>query len=71
MFDKPFFKEFAVVSDKSVEEVNKELLAKDILGGYGLEAKYPQYKNAVLYAVTEKRTKEEIDHLSSVLEGLI
>lgn len=71
LFDKPFFKEFAVVSDKPVGEVNEKLLEENILGGYDLSKDYPQYENAVLYAVTEKRTKDEIDHLSSVLEGLI
>lgn len=71
LFDKPFFKEFAVVSDKPVDQVNDGLLKEGILGGYNIGKDYPQYENASLYAVTEKRTKEEIDHLSSVLEGLI
>ncbi len=71
LFDKPFFKEFAVVSGKPTDEVNEGLLKENILGGYNLTKDYPQYENASLYAVTEKRTKEEIDHLSSVLEGLI
>lgn len=71
LFDKPFFKEFAVVSDKAVDTVNEGLLKENILGGYNLGKDFPQYENASLYAVTEKRTKEEIDHLSSVLEGLI
>ncbi len=70
LFDKPFFKEFAMVGDKPVDEVNEKLLEHNILGGYNLEKDYPQYKNAALFAVTEKRTKEEIDNLSSVLEGL-
>jgi len=71
LFDKPFFMEFAVTSDISPEKINKKLLDENILGGYGLEKDYPQYKNGILYAVTEKRTKEEIDKLSSVLEGII
>ncbi|MCF6465301.1 aminomethyl-transferring glycine dehydrogenase subunit GcvPA [Clostridium sp. Cult2] len=70
LFDKPFFKEFAVTSDIAVNQISKELLDENILGGYSLEKDYPQYKNGVLYAVTEKRTKEEIDKLSSVLEGI-
>ena len=70
LFDKPFFMEFALTSETSVEEVNKALLDEKILGGYDLGNDYPQYKNASLYAVTEKRTKEEIDELSRVLEGV-
>ncbi len=70
LFDKPFFREFAVVGSVDAEEVNKKLLEEKILGGYPLEKDYPQLKNGILYAVTEKRTKEEIDKLSSVLEGI-
>jgi len=71
LFDKPFFMEFAVTSHVSPEEINNKLLGEKILGGYDLGKDYPQYKNGILYAVTEKRTKEEIDKLSSVLEGII
>jgi glycine dehydrogenase subunit 1 len=70
LFNKPFFNEFALVSDKDVDELNKELRKENIMGGYNLGNEYPQYKNAVLYAVTEKRTKVEIDKLASVLEGI-
>lgn len=70
LFDKPFFMEFALTSDKSVEELNNELRGENIVGGYNLSKDYPQYKNAALYAVTEKRTKADIDKLSSVLEGM-
>ncbi|NLY66176.1 MAG: aminomethyl-transferring glycine dehydrogenase subunit GcvPA [Tissierellia bacterium] len=70
LFNKPFFKEFAVTSDIDADTVNKKLLDEKILGGYALEKDYPQYKNGILYAVTEKRTKEEIDKLISVLEGI-
>lgn len=70
LFNKPFFNEFALVSDKDVDELNKELRKENIMGGYNLGNEYPQYKNAVLYAVTEKRTKAEIDKLASVLEGI-
>lgn len=71
LFDKPFFKEFVVTSSVDADEINKKLLEEKILGGYSLGREYPQYKNGILYAVTEKRTKEEIDTLSSVLEGII
>ncbi len=70
LFDKPFFMEFALTSETSVEEVNKALLGEKILGGYDLGKDYPQYKNASLYAITEKRSKDEIDKLSRVLEGV-
>lgn len=70
LFDQPFFKEFAVTSDVEAGEVIEGLKKEDIIGGYHLGIDYPQYKNSILYAVTEKRTKEEIDRLSNVLEGI-
>jgi glycine dehydrogenase subunit 1 len=70
VFDKPFFKEFAVTSDLCPENITKELRKANIIGGYNLSKDYPQLENAILYAVTEKRTKDEIDKLSSVLEGI-
>ncbi|WFA07611.1 aminomethyl-transferring glycine dehydrogenase subunit GcvPA [Tissierella sp. Yu-01] len=70
LFDKPFFMEFVLESHKDADELNKELRNENIVGGYNVSKDYPQYKNAVLYAVTEKRTKSEIDKLASVLEGM-
>ncbi|WP_316699625.1 aminomethyl-transferring glycine dehydrogenase subunit GcvPA [Paratissierella segnis] len=70
LFDKPFFKEFAVTSGLDAKTITTELENEMITGGYHLEIDYPQLKNAVLYAVTEKRTKEEIDKLTRVLEGI-
>lgn len=66
----PFFKEFALTSDKSVEDVNSALLKEKILGGYDLGKDYSDLKNGLLLAVTEKRTKEEIDKLASAMEVL-
>ena len=68
LFDKPFFKEFAVTSDLDASKVNAELFKKDILGGFELSRKYAGLEKALLIAVTEKRTKEEIDKLASVME---
>lgn len=70
LFDKPFFKEFAVTSDIKAEDISKGLLKENILGGHSLGKDYPQYENGVLFSVTEKRTKEEIDKLVEVLEGI-
>ncbi len=70
LFEGPFFMEFALTSDIDPEKINKALLEEGILGGYPLGKKFPEYENALLYAVTEKRTKEEIDKLAEVLEGI-
>ncbi|TAH64001.1 MAG: aminomethyl-transferring glycine dehydrogenase subunit GcvPA [Gottschalkiaceae bacterium] len=68
LFDKPFFKEFAVTSEMDASNVNKELLSKGILGGYELRKEYNEFSNGLLLCVTEKRTKEEIDSLAKALE---
>ena len=67
LFNKPFFKEFAVEGEAS--KVNSELLKNNILGGYDLSMDYP-LPNGMLFCVTEKRTKAEIDKLAKVLEGI-
>ncbi|MGD9569744.1 MAG: aminomethyl-transferring glycine dehydrogenase subunit GcvPA [Sedimentibacter sp.] len=63
VFTKPFFKEFIVKSNKPVNELNSKLLESNIIGGYDAERNYPELKDCWLVAVTEKRTKEEIDNL--------
>lgn len=68
--DKPFFMEFVLTSDIAPEKINEELRKAGIIGGYDVSKDYPEYKNAIMFAVTEKRTKEEIDKLQSVLEGI-
>lgn len=68
--EQPFFNEFVIQLDQPVAEVNKKLLDKGILGGYDLERVYPERKGQMLIAVTELRTKEEIDLLAECLEGL-
>ncbi|ABW17637.1 aminomethyl-transferring glycine dehydrogenase subunit GcvPA [Alkaliphilus oremlandii] len=68
LFNKPFFKEFALTSDLDPTQVNKELLKNGILGGYELRKEYAEMENGLLLCVTEKRTKEEIDKLAKVME---
>lgn len=70
-FGTPFFNEFvlALPPGASVPEWNKKLLEAGFIGGYDLGAAYPELQDHMLVAVTEKRTKAEIDAFASVLEG--
>lgn len=61
--DGPVFNEFVVKLNSPVKEINRKLLKKGIIGGYNLGKDYPQLKDHMLIAVTELRTKEEIDTL--------
>lgn len=69
-FDKPTFNEFVVRLNKPVKEVNEELLAHKIIGGYDLSRDYPDKENMMLVAVTELRSKEDIEEFASVLGGV-
>lgn len=70
VFCKPFFKEFAVKGNIKASEVNAKLLEHNILGGYDLAKAYPGMENALLFCVTEKRTKAEIDQLVDIIKGM-
>jgi glycine dehydrogenase subunit 1 len=69
-FKGKFFKEFIISSPENIDTVNDVLLENNILGGYKLENDYPDLKNSVLLCVTEKRSKEDIDKLVEVMEGI-
>ncbi|WP_416827199.1 aminomethyl-transferring glycine dehydrogenase subunit GcvPA [Ectobacillus polymachus] len=60
-FAGPFFNEFVIACKRPVKEINEALLKKNIIGGYDLGKDYPGLANHMLIAVTELRTKEEID----------
>lgn len=66
----PFFNEFAVKCPVDPEKIVKSLVSKKILAGYPLGRAYPELKDHLLIAVTEKRTKKEMDDLLAGLEGL-
>lgn len=57
------FNEIVVDLKVSVKEVNAYLFKQEIIGGYDLGLKFDTLKNHTLIAVTEQRTKEEIDAL--------
>jgi glycine dehydrogenase subunit 1 len=71
VFNKPFFKEFTVETLVDSDKVKDELLQAGILGGYSLEKDYPQLKNSLLFCVTEKRSKEEIDKLVELMGEIV
>lgn len=64
------FNEIVVKTNKSVTEINKGLIEKGIIGGFDLGRVYPELENHALIAVTELRTKEEIDTLVAEMGAL-
>lgn len=61
VFDAPFFREFVVKPGITPDRLNEELLGHSIIGGYDLSEEYPELMGCWLIAVTEKRSKDEID----------
>ncbi len=66
-FDGPTFKEFVVrVSNGRVNELIAKAHAAGIFAGLPLTHWYPELSDCLLVAVTEKRTKGEIDRLAEI-----
>ena len=59
VYDQPFFNEFYVKYDGDVDTLYQRFIDAGFLGGV-------KFDNGILFAVTEKRTKEEIDNLVKI-----
>ena len=70
-FDQEFFKEFVVETEKPAQEVLDALLEYKIFGGVPLSIFNENLKNHILIAVTEKRSKEELDKFVDSLSKVL
>ncbi len=69
-FNGPTFKEFVVRAPAgALAERLAKSLERGYLAGVSLERWYPELKDCLLVAVTEKRTQAEIDGLAAALGG--
>jgi glycine dehydrogenase subunit 1 len=66
-FERPFFKEFALHVPGDVPALLTAALAKGYHAGLSLGRWYPDLGDGLLVAVTEKRTRAEIDGLAETL----
>jgi len=65
-FDRPTFKEFAVrIEGSEVDALLARALGEGIFAGVPLGKWYPDLADCLLVAVTEKRTRAEIDRLAA------
>lgn len=60
-FDKPFLKEFTLRTNLDVKKLNEYLESRGFMGGIDLG------EGLISFAVTEKRTKEEIDEFVALI----
>jgi glycine dehydrogenase subunit 1 len=70
-FTAPFFKEFTLELPKSPERVAKRLMKEKILAGVPLKPFDRAQKDCLLVAVTEKRTRGEIDAYAAALAAAV
>ncbi|MCS7228449.1 MAG: aminomethyl-transferring glycine dehydrogenase subunit GcvPA [Candidatus Kryptonium sp.] len=69
-YNQPFFKEFVVQTPVPVSKIKEKLQPKKILPGIDL-SKFDGYGDGLLIAVTEKRTKKEMDLFVEELKNLV
>lgn len=73
-FNSVGFKEFIVDfndTNKTVKEINKELLKRGIFAGKDLSEEFPELGQSALYCVTEIHLKEDIDLLVDELKSIL
>jgi glycine dehydrogenase subunit 1 len=66
--DAPVFREFAIRFEAPVADVVETCAAEGIAAGYPLARDYPEHADGLLIAITERRSREDIDRLAGALE---
>ncbi len=69
--DRPVVREFAIALDVPVQRVIARCQEQGVNPGYALGRDYPEHENGLLVAITERRTKADIDRLADVLNAAI
>jgi len=67
VFEEPAFNEFVLRCPKGGEDIRTACLERGVDPGLPLGRFYPEYDDCLLVAVTEKRTKADIDRLCEAL----
>jgi glycine dehydrogenase subunit 1 len=67
----PVVREFAVRLDAPVDRVIERCAAQGVNPGYPLSADYPEFEDGLLVALTEQRSKSDIDRLAEVLGAAV
>jgi glycine dehydrogenase subunit 1 len=69
--DRATFKEFAVRVGRPAREVVRAARERGVHPGYALGRDYPGLDDAVLVAVTERRSPADVDRLAEVLGEVV
>ncbi len=71
LHEQPVVREFAVALAAPVERVIARCRDQGVNPGYALGCDYPEHRDGLLVAITEQRTKSDIDRLASVLANAL
>jgi glycine dehydrogenase subunit 1 len=71
LHEQPVVREFAVSLGAPVEAVLRRCADRGINAGYPLGQSYPEHPDGLLVAITERRSRADIDTLASALEGAV
>jgi glycine dehydrogenase subunit 1 len=71
LHDAPVAREFALRLEAPVDRVLERCAERGIAAGYPLGREYPEYENGLLVAITERRTRGQIDGLAEALAAAI
>ncbi|SCA62832.1 Probable glycine dehydrogenase (decarboxylating) subunit 1 [Chlamydiales bacterium SCGC AG-110-P3] len=69
--DLPVFNEFVLRCNRPIEQVVAAFHERGVVPGVPLEQYYPQYADALLVAVTECKSKEQLDHYIAVAQEVM
>jgi glycine dehydrogenase subunit 1 len=67
----PVAREFAIRLDAPVDAVLDRCAERGIAAGYPLGREFPEHPDGLLVAITERRTKAQIDELADALGAAI
>jgi glycine dehydrogenase subunit 1 len=71
LHDAPVFREFAVKVPVDVPQLLDSVADEGIAAGYWLGREYAEYQDGLLVALTERRSKEDVDRLADALDRAI
>jgi glycine dehydrogenase subunit 1 len=71
LHEAPVVREFAVRLSAPVDRVLERCAERGIAAGHPLGRKYPEHEDGLLVAITERRTREQIDDLADALGAAV
>ena len=71
LHEAPVAREFAVRLDAPVDRVLERCAGRGIAAGYPLGRDYPEHPDGLLVAITERRSRAQIDELAEALAAAI